>query len=157
MKGSYILLVELKESQRISVGRQGIILFRKGFYTYVGSALNGLEARVARHLRQSKKRYWHIDYLLDRAIVIRVILIPGEERIECILARGLEQRLRCIPRFGSSDCNCSGHLFFAAGKSRLEEQVLKVLTIVDPTLCSHPALEPATFLQPLSENRYLRL
>ena len=127
MKGSYILLVELDQPQRISVGRLGVMMFRKGFYAYVGSALNGLEARVARHLRQSKKRYWHIDYLLAKAIVIRVILIPGEERLECVLARSLEQRLRCIPRFGSSDCNCSGHLFFAANKSKLEAQVLKVL------------------------------
>ena len=133
MKGSYILLVELDQPQRISVGRLGIMLFRKGFYAYVGSALNGLEARVARHLQRSKKQYWHIDYLLGKAIVIGVILIPGEERLECILAQTLGQRLRCISRFGSSDCGCAGHLFFAANKSKLEAQILKVLAIVDST------------------------
>jgi Uri superfamily endonuclease len=111
MKGSYILLLELNESQRISVGRLGILLFPKGFYAYVGSALNGLESRVARHLRQSRKRYWHIDYLLDRAIIFGVILIPGEERVECILARTLSQSLLCIRHFGSSDCRCPGASF----------------------------------------------
>jgi len=116
--------------------------FNKGFYAYVGSALNGLESRVARHLRKSKKQYWHIDYLLDRAIIIKVILIPGEERLECVLARTLGQRLRCVPRFGSSDCNCSGHLFFAANKSKLEAQVLKILTVLDFHLLSPPRTCP---------------
>jgi len=157
VKGIYVLIIHVAKDVNVNTGALGRIAFKKGLYAYVGSAQTNLEQRIKRHVRSEKRLFWHIDYLLDRAIVIRVILIPGEERIECILARGLEQRLRCIPRFGSSDCNCSGHLFFAAGKSRLEEQVLKVLTIVDPTLCSHPALEPATFLQPLSENRYLRL
>ena len=120
MKGNYILLLELNESHRISVGRLGVLRFLKGFYAYVGSALNGLESRVARHLRQSRKRHWHIDYLLDRAIIFGVILIPGEEKVECILARTLGQRLLCIGCFGSSDCRCSGHLFFAADESKLE-------------------------------------
>jgi len=147
MKGSYILLLELSESQRISVGRLGILLFLKGFYAYVGSALNGLESRVARHLRQSRKRHWRIDYLLDRAIIFRVILIPGEEKVECILARTLGQSLLCIPRFGSSDCRCPGHLFFAADKSKLETQVVKALAVPDFTYCRHPA--PAPRLPPL--------
>jgi Uri superfamily endonuclease len=51
MKGSYILLLELTKSQNITVGRLGILLFLKGVYAYVGSALNGIEARVKRHLR----------------------------------------------------------------------------------------------------------
>ena len=142
MKGSYILLLELNESQQISVGRLGGTHFIKGFYTYVGSSLNGLESRVARHLRQSRKRHWHIDYLLDRAIVFGVILIPGEQRLECILAQALGQRLLCIRRFGSSDCRCPGHLFFTANKSELEAQVVKTLADLGFTYYRHPVPAP---------------
>ena len=38
--------------------------FKKGCYGYMGSALNGLEQRVRRHLSTQKKLHWHVDYLL---------------------------------------------------------------------------------------------
>ena len=142
MKGGYILLLELNESQRILVGRLGILLFLKGFYAYVGSALNGLESRVARHLRQSRKRHWHIDYLLNRAIIYEVVLVPVERRLECTLARALKEELTCIPRFGSSDCRCLGHLFYAAERNELNTQVVKALANLALTCYRHPALVP---------------
>jgi Uri superfamily endonuclease len=106
MKGSYILLLELTKSQNITVGRLGILLFLKGVYAYVGSALNGIEARVKRHLRRDKKHHWHVDYLLDRADIYEVILIPVEGKLECTLARALKERLTHVRHFGSSDCRC---------------------------------------------------
>jgi len=45
MKGSYILLIKLDEDKDIQIGKLGNISFKKGYYAYVGSALNGL----ARH------------------------------------------------------------------------------------------------------------
>lgn len=152
MKGTYILLLELNESQDIAVGCLGILHFRRGFYAYVGSALNGLEIRLRHHIRQSKTRHWHIDYLLERTNISGVILIPDERRLECILAQALGQRLLCIPRFGSSDCYCPGHLFFAADKSKLETQMVKVLAVLDFTYCRHPAPAPRLPLL-LTENR----
>lgn len=148
MKGSYILLLELNKSQRIWVRRLGVMRFLKGFYAYVGSALNRLESRVARHLRQSRKRHWHIDYLLDRAITFGVILIPGEEKVECILAQTLGQSLLCIPRFGSSDCRCPGHLFFATDDKKLATQVMNTLAGMGFTYFRYPV--PAPRLPPLS-------
>ena len=133
MKGNYILLLELSESQRISVGRLGVVRFLKGFYAYVGSALNGLEPRVARHLGRSKTQHWHVDYLRGRQI------FPGTQ--------ALGQRLLCIRHFGSSDCRCPGHLFFAANKSKLEAQVVKALADLAFTYYHHPA--PAPRLPPL--------
>ena len=147
MTGSYILLLELNESQRISVGRLGTLLFLKGFYAYVGSALNGLESRVARHLRQGRKRHWHIDYLLDRAITYEVVLVPVGRRLECTLARALKEELTCIRRFGSSDCRCSGHLFYAAERNELNTQVVEALANLSLTYYRHPV--PAPRLPPL--------
>jgi Uri superfamily endonuclease len=127
MKGSYILLLELVKSQQISIGRLGILHFAAGFYAYVGSALNGLEPRVNRHFKRDKKRHWHIDYLLDRAEIREAILIPAESRLECTLARALKEELTCILRFGSSDCHCQGHLFYALGKDEINFRVTEAL------------------------------
>ena len=128
MKGVYLLLLQLDNSEQISVGRLGVQHFSKGFYAYVGSALNGIESRVNRHLSNNKKNFWHIDYLLDKARVFKVMLIPTEEKLECTLAMAFKKKLLCISRFGSSDCSCQGHLFFASKRLELEIWVEKVLS-----------------------------
>jgi len=138
MKGSYILLLQLHESQNISIGRSGIQHFTKGFYAYVGSALNGLEARVSRHFNPIKKHHWHIDDLSDKACIYEVVLIPVQEKLECDLAMALDaNHLFCIRGFGSSDCRCPGHLFFAAKRSEFETKVMKALSDLGLVRCRH--------------------
>ncbi|MCK4902633.1 MAG: GIY-YIG nuclease family protein, partial [Thermoplasmatales archaeon] len=83
MKGSYILLIELENDSKIQIGKLGDILFKKGFYVYIGSALNGLEQRINRHLRADKKLHWHIDYLLKSAKVDSVYYKENDQREEC--------------------------------------------------------------------------
>jgi Uri superfamily endonuclease len=114
MKGSYILVIELKEDKTIQVGKLGRIHFKKGFYAYVGSALNGLEQRINRHLRKIKKKHWHIDYFLDFAEIIDVFYKENEAKEECKIAKMLEKQLVSIPGFGCSDCRCRSHLFFGS-------------------------------------------
>ena len=111
-KGSYVLLIDLAESARLTVGRLGTFEFPPGLYFYCGSALNGLEARLRRHLRQDKKLHWHIDYLTAVAPVVRVLWTASEERWECRWAEVLMNRgCNAVARgFGSSDCRCSTHL-----------------------------------------------
>ena len=55
MKGSYVLVLKLEEDKRLTIGRLGTFEFPAGLYLYCGSALNGLEARVRRHLRQGQE------------------------------------------------------------------------------------------------------
>jgi Uri superfamily endonuclease len=112
MKGSYTLLIEVKEDKNIQIGKLGKISFKKGFYAYVGSALNGLEHRINRHLRTSKKMYWHIDYLLQHAKVIDVFYKESNNREECMIAKSLDEKLSSIHGFGCSDCSCNSHLFY---------------------------------------------
>lgn len=81
-----------------------------GSYCYVGSALNGLDQRIARHNRYRKRMHWHIDYLLKHASIARVFVKPGTDREECAVATVLSAVLIPIPRFGSSDCRCRSHL-----------------------------------------------
>jgi Uri superfamily endonuclease len=114
MKGAYLLILGLPRDTQILVGAQGIISFKKGYYGYVGSALNGLEQRIKRHLRSAKRLHWHIDYLLAQATIAEVFIKESAKREECTLARCLEQNFERIPGFGCSDCACKSHLFFGS-------------------------------------------
>lgn len=116
MKGSYVLIIENKKDQTIQVGKLGKIFFKKGFYAYVGSALNGLEQRINRHLRVNKKIHWHIDYLLSKTKVVDIFFIENKIKEECKIADNFKQKLKFIPKFGCSDCNCNSHLFYGSYK-----------------------------------------
>ncbi|MBN1190928.1 MAG: DUF123 domain-containing protein [Dehalococcoidales bacterium] len=85
--------------------------------------MNGLEMRIGRHLKQHKKFHWHIDYLREKARIIDVMLIPAEKKYECDLATALGKDLTCIRSFGSSDCQCPGHLFFADNEKDIVKAV----------------------------------
>ena len=105
----------------------GLIAFRRGFYAYVGSALNGIEPRIGYHLRRNKKPRWHIDYLLEEASIKRIVLYETGGRLECNLAEALSKEFLSIPGFGCSDCRCQSHLYFEAEKNKLEEGIMEVV------------------------------
>ena len=111
MKGSYILLIKLNKDKEIQIGKLGKIFFKKGYYAYIGSALNSLEKRIQRHLRSEKKIHWHIDYLLKNAEIIDVFYKENSEKEECNIAKQLEKEFISIIDFGCSDCKCKSHLF----------------------------------------------
>jgi Uri superfamily endonuclease len=111
MKGSYLLIVELKDDMLISIGRKGRKRFDKGNYAYVGSALNGLEQRIQRHLRADKKLHWHIDYLLKNSKITDVFYKKSVYKEECDIAKSFGEHLPSIKGFGCSDCKCESHLF----------------------------------------------
>lgn len=58
-----------------------------------------------------KNHHWHIDYFLDFATIKDVFIKEGIVREECVVAASFSESFSCIPRFGSSDCNCVSHLF----------------------------------------------
>ena len=70
LKGLYCLEIYNSKLQTLKVGKKYNIDFNRGYYIYIGSALNGIECRVSRHLRNDKKLFWHIDYLLSNKNVI---------------------------------------------------------------------------------------
>jgi Uri superfamily endonuclease len=124
MQATYTLLIELSRPLVILVGKRGNYNFKAGNYAYVGSALNGLEQRIGRHLRNDKKLHWHIDYLLQHAAVRAVIYAESSEKQECRISRELLNILESLPGFGCSDCRCSSHLFFHDDKDALRKAVL---------------------------------
>lgn len=111
--GVYHLVLRLRRARTIQVGRLGRFEFGAGYYVYTGSAMGGLEARLARHRRQRKRLWWHIDYLLRQAELVEVVAVPTQRRIECDCNRRLLSLPGAdvpAPGFGASDCNCATHL-----------------------------------------------
>jgi len=122
-KGTYCLLIHLKTDSEISIGKLGRIDFKKGYYFYVGSALNSLEGRIRRHLRDQKKLFWHIDYLLAQknAEIVDVIFAINDSKWECKIALEIARKGHVIENFGCSDCKCDSHLFFFKDCSYLDD------------------------------------
>ena len=125
-KGNYLLILFLKEDRDILVGRLGKFKFKRGYYVYVGSALNSLTDRVKRHFSKEKKKHWHIDYLLDFAIPLFAILIPWGKNEECNIAKNLKGKI-LVKKFGSSDSDCESHLLYYKS---LEELLLDLKEIL---------------------------
>lgn len=122
-KGTYALLIQLKNGTALAVGRLGEFYLPQGYYMYCGSALGGLEARIKRHLRRDKQLHWHIDYLLQYAEVVDVWCIISNQRLECVLcdeARQLFDSVDIALGFGSSDCHCPSHLLYFNTKPSFE-------------------------------------
>ncbi len=115
-RGSYLLVLHLSRPASPEVGALGQIRLSAGFYVYVGSAMAGLSARLARHLRDRKKMHWHIDRLTTRARIVEALPVRSSERLECDIAAAVSGLASDrIPGFGSSDCCCQSHLFRMPG------------------------------------------
>ena len=111
-RGSYLFVLRLSDDKKINVGKLGNIMFKKGFYVYVGSAMANLTARIERHQRLRKNFHWHIDSLRDVSEVVGVFSIRSSDRLECELASSVSKIAEwSIRGFGSSDCACPTHLF----------------------------------------------
>ena len=123
LKGIYTLLLRLDKSRTITIGKLGKVPFSAGYYVYVGSALNGLEARIARHLKREKSLHWHIDYFLQKSRVEEIIYSLTKSKKECAIASQLAKKLTPIPHFGCSDCRCVSHLYFCKDKYSLKNTI----------------------------------
>lgn len=119
------MLIRLKERSDIRIGRLATLQFNSGYYAYAGSAMRGLKHRISRHLRKEKKLHWHIDYLLEKANVVKVIVCQSENSIECDIAEAIGSMYTVVNGFGSSDCKCPGHLFY--NSSNLGDNIMRKL------------------------------
>jgi Uri superfamily endonuclease len=106
MRGSYLLLLRL--DQKVSIKHW---ILEAGIYVYVGSAMGDLSARVARHLRKNKRKHWHIDYLLEHAKVLSVVMLPSERRLEEEISSALSKKFDGPEGFGSSDLKVKTNLY----------------------------------------------
>ena len=130
--GSYSLLIRFPATRLVSVGKLGVFEFARGYYVYTGSALSGLEARIAHHLQTKTRPRWHVDFLLAApgAHVERWIEWETSNRSECELNRRFLQWPGAsvpVPGFGSSDCTagCPAHLVYFRSKPDIERIAAK--------------------------------
>jgi Uri superfamily endonuclease len=117
-QGIYNLILNLDLARNLHVGSLGTIRFEKGYYSYTGSALgSGGLKRVERHKRvilgQNQTRKWHIDHLLPHTSLEMAVITQTRIDLECQIARKIGEKLQVIPRFGSTDCRCPGHLHYS--------------------------------------------
>lgn len=126
MKGCYCLIIHVKATTEIKIGKKlGKIKFEKGYYVYVGSAMNSLESRLNRHLSDEKKMHWHVDYLLKQSEIVEIIYNKSTKKIECDLSEYISTKSKGITDFGCSDCECESHLYYFKTKKEAIECVLK--------------------------------
>ena len=105
----------MKKNEKITIGQAyQEHKFKKGYYVYIGSAMNSLTARINRHLSDDKKMHWHIDYLLknENSEIRDVLFNVSDEKIECDLACEIAKDGEEVPKFGCSDCSCNSHLIY---------------------------------------------
>lgn len=122
-KGSYVLFMELCHETTITVGKLGTFLFPAGYYLYAGSALGGLSQRINRYLQGKRNKRWHIDYLLEQAVVLDIWSVITPHRMECGLAKAslaLPGTRVPVKGFGASDCECVSHLVYLYEKPTLD-------------------------------------
>lgn len=131
IKGIYCLCIKNGEDKTLKIGALRELFFKKGYYIYVGSALNSLIPRLERHLKTSRGEHhvtkWHIDYFLrEESVSIEAIyIIESEERLECITADKVALHGEPLKGFGCSDCKCVSHLYHVEEYGFLEKIGLK--------------------------------
>jgi len=137
MKGSYILVMKLRENSKMRIGKLGTIDFPKGYYCYVGSALGkavNLENRIDRYKKLSKEKSgklkWHVDYFLvnPNSLIIDTIVIKNNERVECYISEKLERvASKSINGFGCSDCDCKSHFHYFENRQDCERILEEII------------------------------
>jgi Uncharacterized conserved protein len=117
--GTYVLFIRFDSPKDVRVGALGTIRFH-GDYCYIGSAMNGLDQRISRHLSKEKKIHWHIDNITVTADMTEAF--ESSSCDECGLRRKAEDAgmIPAVKGFGCSDCRCDTHLLIADRKSRTE-------------------------------------
>lgn len=113
--GTYALILRSSRSERLQIGRLGILEQEPGYYIYVGSAFGpgGLWARTRRHRRKIGASHWHIDYLKPWLDLREIWYTHDPVRREHQWAKALltvPESSVPLPGFGSSDCRCGTHL-----------------------------------------------
>lgn len=155
--GVYLLLLRLRRKTVLAYGGRERE-FAAGWYAYAGSAMGGLAGRLARHLRTTEPKHWHVDALLAAGTVADIqAVVTTDPEAECRTAAAAARwpGAAAVPGFGCSDCRCPTHLFhFAArpGASLLADGVIPHLPEMMRRLRRHepnPAWEKRDAFQTL--------
>ena len=161
MKGIYTLIIQLKASVNMKIDALGRISLPKGMYLYTGSArgsgVSSIEGRISRHLRKTKRNFWHVDYLLKHELskILAVVYSETERSMECKVNESIRRELKVsspAAHFGSSDCACQTHLLQVADAG-VVEQLIRSVGVSYEQLGLHSNF--LCYFQPRLHGRYL--
>jgi Uri superfamily endonuclease len=134
VRGVYTLIIRFLFPCSFNIGKCLSARLDEGTYLYTGSGLGlgstSLEGRIRRHLRQEKRTFWHIDWILacKQAEVRAVVFAESEHNAECrvneVLLKDQSISVR-VKGIGSSDCVCASHFLAFSRSTRLAAQVVK--------------------------------
>ena len=122
LPGTYALILFAAADRLMDIGKLGRFAVSSGFYVYIGSACGpgGLRARIAHHARISQRPHWHMDYLRPvsqlKEVWYSYDASSGHEHRWANAMDCLKGATKPILGFGSSDCDCTSHLFLFAAK-----------------------------------------
>ena len=137
--GTYALFLHLEEELQMRVGVLGPCSFPTGVHVYAGSAMGGLRARLARHVRRDKRVHWHVDRLTTAGgcRVLGAVVFTSPVLRECDIIGSLEsiEGIRGVDgaevrplRFGASDHGCRGHLVWMGEEASIARVAVAHLT-----------------------------
>ncbi|MCP4149441.1 MAG: DUF123 domain-containing protein, partial [bacterium] len=128
-KGSYLLVFTNDKPFKKQIGALGERDFPEGYYVYVGSAMNGLESRIKRHLGKRKTTRWHLDYISPHCMkMVKTFPIRRSDSMEKPLAHGLKAICdNYVPGFGSSDTDLPSHFFYFRERPWRQKEFLNLL------------------------------
>lgn len=128
-KGAYLLLMENKTLQEITVGNLGKVSFQPGYYVYAGSGMANLDKRVKHHQLKKKSFHYHIDYITPGFMRIKkTFLVRTTERIESELAVKIGKVCdEMVDGFGCSDTKEKSHLFYFQNNPLRNHEFYKII------------------------------
>ena len=114
--GRCTLWVGCRCGRELVICKLGMLQLKPGSYAYVGSAFGpgGLAARIGHHSGIVVRPHWHVDHLRAACPLIEVWFTSDPRRQEHAWAKALSAIPDVdvpLPGFGSSDCDCTAHLF----------------------------------------------
>jgi Uri superfamily endonuclease len=117
VRGTYVVVYRLYAEATMTVGGLGTLLFKPGYYAYLGSAFGGggVCARSGRHLQPRERKKWNIDYFTPHALPVEVWWTHDPAKRECAWSRvmaGMPGASWPELRFGAADCKgCKAHFY----------------------------------------------
>jgi Uri superfamily endonuclease len=115
--GTYVMVMTLKRSMSLRIGRLETFWLPAGYLLYVGSAFGGggVRGRTRRHRQAIAPKMWNLDHVKAVARPVEIWWTHFEKKVECRWAMALAdlEGYRCpAPGFGSNDCQtCPAHFY----------------------------------------------
>ncbi|AFZ70524.1 hypothetical protein Calag_0782 [Caldisphaera lagunensis DSM 15908] len=137
-EGIYIIVFRVNDYINLIINKNEFII-DKGYIIYIGSAGNGLNNRLRRHLTKNKKLRWHIDYVTNNKSVEPSIIYYKEGlygvKIEDELSSLFYSKFLKIDNLGATDSKMP-HMYY----SNNIKEILKIIYKLDGSIIIFPSI-----------------